>query len=499
MALITVIFTSCLGSNNTTYSKSEVFRNSFTHNVVVAHRGAWKNNMLPENSIASLKHAIDLKCAGSEFDVRMTADDSLIINHDPFYNKLSIEKTNYAELLAFTLSNNEKLPTLREYILAGIENNKKTKLICEIKPSEISKERGKIIAAKVVKLIHELKAQHMVVYISFDYDILKKIIEINPKASTQYLDGNKSPAQLKTDGISGADYHLSVFKNHPEWIKSAKENGIALNAWTVNEADDMDWLLANKFNFITTNEPELLFERIKESPSSKGWELTWSDEFNYSGLPDSSKWNFDIGGNGWGNNELQYYTEKDTLNVKVENGVLKIIIRKQKKENREYTSARLLSKNKADFKYGRIEARAKIPASVGTWPAIWMLGNNVDKVGWPASGEIDIMEHRGMELNKIFGTLHYPGHSGGNANGKTILISTATTAFHIYALDWNANDIKFYVDDVLYHTVPNNESVPFNHPFFILLNVAIGGNFGGKVDPLFSIDTMEIDYIRVFQ
>ncbi len=155
---------------------------AFATNPVVAHRGAWKHNNLPENSIASLKHAIALKCTGSEFDVRMTADDSLIINHDSDYNKLLIEKTNYADLIAFKLLNGEKLPTLREYILAGIKNNRTTQLVCEIKPSTISKERGIAIAAKVVQLVMELNAQHMVNYISFDYDILKIIIEINPKA-----------------------------------------------------------------------------------------------------------------------------------------------------------------------------------------------------------------------------------------------------------------------------------------------------------------------------
>ena len=162
---------------------------SFANNIVIAHRGAWKKNNFPENSIASLKHAIELNCTGSEFDVRMTADDSLIINHDPNYNKLQIEKTNYADLVAFKLSNGEKLPTLKEYILAGIENNISTRLVCEIKPSGISKERGKEIAAKVIRLVKDLKAQHMIVYLSFDYDILKKIVEIDPKIITQYLDG----------------------------------------------------------------------------------------------------------------------------------------------------------------------------------------------------------------------------------------------------------------------------------------------------------------------
>jgi glycerophosphoryl diester phosphodiesterase len=236
---------------------------AFANNIVVAHRGAWKKNALPENSIASLKYAIGLKCTGSEFDVRMTADDSLIINHDPNYNNLPIEKTSYADLLVFTLLNKERLPTLREYILAGKINNTSTRLVCEIKPSEINPERGKVIAEKVVALVQELDARQMIVYISFDYEILKKIIEYDPDANTQYLYGDKSPEQLKADGVDGADYQFSVFKEHPEWIESARKNNIALNAWTVNKFDEMDWLLDNGFNFITTNEPELLMERIR--------------------------------------------------------------------------------------------------------------------------------------------------------------------------------------------------------------------------------------------
>ena len=244
-------------------SKNITKKMSFADNIVIAHRGAFKKNNLPENSIAALKHAIALKCTGSEFDVRMTADDSLIINHDPDYNKLPIEQTNYSELIAIKLSNGEKLPTLREYIIAGLQNNTTTRLVCEIKPSPAGKERGKLIAAKAVNLVQELKAQHMVEYISFDYDILLKIIELDPKAITHYLEGNKTPEQLKADRISGADYHFNVFKAHPEWIESAKKNKIILNVWTVNAAADMDWFLSKNFDFITTNEPELLFERIK--------------------------------------------------------------------------------------------------------------------------------------------------------------------------------------------------------------------------------------------
>jgi len=235
-----------------------------TENIVVAHRGAWKKNVLPENSIASLKQAIALKCAGSEFDVGMTADDSLVINHDPTYNNLPIEKTNYTDLIAFKLSNGEKLPTLREYILAAKKKNKTTKLICEIKPSVISTERGKVIATKAVKLIQELKARQRVIYISFDYEILKQIVAIEPKASTQYLKGDISPEQIKADGISGLDYTISAFKKHPEWIESAKKNNVILNAWTLDKVEDMDWAIANGFDYITTNEPELLIEKTKK-------------------------------------------------------------------------------------------------------------------------------------------------------------------------------------------------------------------------------------------
>ncbi|MGO4773269.1 glycerophosphodiester phosphodiesterase family protein [Flavobacterium sp. W22_SRS_FK3] len=247
--LIIVVFSSC----------------STNKNAIVAHRGAWKTNNLPENSIAALRHAIDLKLPGSEFDVWRTADDSLVINHDAHYNKLIIEETKYADLSKFTLFNGEKLPTLREYILEGKKNNKYTTLVCEIKPSEISKERGKMTALKVFETVKKFNAEKMISYISFDYEILKQIREIDSKTSLQYLEGNKSPLEIKKDKITGVDYHYSVFKKHPEWIKEAKDNKITLNIWTVNDADVMDWIIDNKFDYITTNEPELLNQRIKNS------------------------------------------------------------------------------------------------------------------------------------------------------------------------------------------------------------------------------------------
>ena len=252
-----ILLASCAGLKQNTMNPS------FASNVVVAHRGAFKKNGFPENSIASLKEAIRLQCTGSEFDVWMTADDSLVINHDPHYQKLTIEKTPYSQLVATPLSNGETLPTLRQYLLAGLTDNKQTRLVLEIKPSTISKERGKLVAERVVKMVHELGAAPMTVYISFDYDILKKIKEINKKAVTQYLNGDITPEQIKKDGIDGIDYNLSVFRKKPEWIDSAKKNKLILNAWTVNSKEDMQWLLANKFDFITTNEPELLLDMTK--------------------------------------------------------------------------------------------------------------------------------------------------------------------------------------------------------------------------------------------
>ena len=230
------------------------------------------------------------------------------------------------------------------------------------------------------------------------------------------------------------------------------------------------------------------------------WTLAWSDEFNTPGAPDPAKWGYDIGtgSNGWGNNELQYYTNRPE-NASISNGTLKITARKENFSGSAYTSARLLTKNKFTTRYGKIEVRAKLPSGVGTWPAIWMLGSNIDAVGWPASGEIDIMEHKGSDQNRVYGTVHHPGHSGGNADGNTTNIPTATTAFHVYAVEWTATALKFSVDGNVFYTFHNNSNLPFNHPYFIILNVAMGGNFGGPVDAAVTSATMEVDYVRVYQ
>jgi glycerophosphoryl diester phosphodiesterase len=245
--LLTLLTLSCTSMKVSVYKPA---------NHIVAHRGAFKKNGFPENSIASLKEAIRLGCAGSEFDVRMSADDSLVINHDPTHNKLEIEKTNYAELILHPLSNGEKLPTLREYLLAGVENNTHTDLVLEIKPSGLGAERAQKIVDRVVDLVKELKPPYRIVYISFDYNMCLHLLKRMPKAHVQYLNGDKTPDQLKEAGIRGMDYNFSVFKKHPEWITRAKELGIVLNVWTVNDLTMMQGFLDQGFDLITTNEPE---------------------------------------------------------------------------------------------------------------------------------------------------------------------------------------------------------------------------------------------------
>lgn len=226
--------------------------------------------------------------------------------------------------------------------------------------------------------------------------------------------------------------------------------------------------------------------------------LIWSEEFNVDGAPNSEVWGYDTGtGNGWGNNEEEYYTTRPE-NVIVENGVLKIKTIKENYNGSSYTSARLKSQGKFSFKYGKVEFRAKLPAGKGTWPALWMLGANIETVGWPACGEIDVMEHVGNDLNRIHSTLHSPGRSGNSPDTATVMIPNTTTEFHIYTVDWSATQMKFYVDNKLFYTFVNSDSFPFKQNFFLIINAAIGGGFGGAIDPDFKSSTFEVDYVRVY-
>lgn len=235
-------------------------KDSWNKNQVIAHRGAWKAKGLPENSIASLNEAVRLGCFGSEFDVHMTSDSVLVVNHDADFMGLKISKTSYKDLLDKKLSNGESIPTLENYLKAGMKQ-KRTKLILEIKPSNVSPEWDIELTNKSVAMVKRLKAGAWVDYISFSYDILKRVLVIDPKAKVAYLKGDVTLEKLKEDGFYGADYHFSVYKTG-EWFEKAKELGLTINAWTVNGEEDMNWLLKGKADFITTNEPELLFKLL---------------------------------------------------------------------------------------------------------------------------------------------------------------------------------------------------------------------------------------------
>ena len=232
--------------------------------------------------------------------------------------------------------------------------------------------------------------------------------------------------------------------------------------------------------------------------------LVWQDEFDQDGLPNSTKWGYNIGNgdNGWGNNESEYYTDR-LENAKVENGVLKITAKKESYEGFDYTSARLLTQGKFEFTYGRIDVSAKLPAGGGLWPAIWMLGANISAVGWPACGEIDIMEYVGNNPGQISSALHTSSSYGATLNYKVKSITNETTEFHLYSMVWTEDSITFLLDDVEYYTynpsTKNDQTWPFYNKQFIILNVAVGGNLGGTIDPNFVSSTMEIDYVRVYQ
>ncbi|HLA74255.1 MAG TPA: family 16 glycosylhydrolase [Steroidobacteraceae bacterium] len=249
------------------------------------------------------------------------------------------------------------------------------------------------------------------------------------------------------------------------------------------------------------------------------WRLMWSDEFNgpVGRRPTSRNWTHEIGDGtangipGWGNSELEYYT--DSAQNAATNGRGQLAITARQSDGSmscyygpcQFTSARLVSQYKAEFAYGRIETRIKVPAGAGTWPAFWSLGTNIGDVGWPQTGEIDIMEFVGRVPNEVFGTIHGPGYSGGASFGGTHDFGVPVSdAFHTFAIEWQPNRIDWFVDGILYHTATPANVAPnqwvFNHPFFLIMNLAVGGNFGGPVDPNVAFPrSMLVDYVRVYQ
>jgi beta-glucanase (GH16 family) len=251
-----------------------------------------------------------------------------------------------------------------------------------------------------------------------------------------------------------------------------------------------------------------------KSKSHSKWVLTWSDEFNApeGSAIDSQKWTAEVGGNGWGNNELEYYTAR-TQNARQEHGSLLIEAIREPYTgsdgvSRQYTSARLKTQGKFSQAYGRFEARIKMPRGQGIWPAFWMLGDDIASAGWPQCGEIDIVENLGSEPSIAHGTIHGPGYSGEHGIGSPFTLPVGkqfSDSFHVFAVEWEPKQIRFYVDEHLYATrrpsdLPRGARWVYDHPFFILLNLAVGGNWPGNPDSTTEFpQRMLIDYVRVYR
>jgi beta-glucanase (GH16 family) len=261
-----------------------------------------------------------------------------------------------------------------------------------------------------------------------------------------------------------------------------------------------------------------LFSSVLYAQDLREWQLIWSDEFNYEGLPDPTKWTYEEG--FIRNYEMQYYTQATKKNARVENGMLVIEGRKEKFKNPKYqadsdkwhqqrkfvnyTSASLTTLNKASWKYGRIEVRAKLPRGKGVWPAIWTLGENCLQTGWPRCGEIDIMEFFGKEPNEIQANIHYAAHETHRWNGRRLQTHQPYANFHIYAIEWYPDRIDFFFDTIKYFTFTidstgKSKENPFRQPHYLLINLALGGIWGDPINDKILPQQYLIDYVRVYR
>jgi len=269
-------------------------------------------------------------------------------------------------------------------------------------------------------------------------------------------------------------------------------------------------VLATLYSFLLITLLGCNKEDVQKLPH-RNWQLVWSDEFNGSAgiSPDAAKWKFDIGvgpnNDGWGNAELEYYTNRTTNASLDGNGNLAITAKSETYSGSAFTSARINTLGLFEQTYGRFEARIKLPWGPGLWPAFWLLGTNDDTIGWPQCGEIDIMELRGQQPDRINGTVHGPGYSG--AGGITKIFGLENDRFdvdfHVFSIEWGINYIDFFVDNTLYQEItPGNVTGTwvFNHPFYIILNVAVGGNYVGFPSSQTPFpQTMLVDYVRVYK
>ena len=251
----------------------------------------------------------------------------------------------------------------------------------------------------------------------------------------------------------------------------------------------------------------LLVSSCASTPTDTSkWNLVWQDEFDgaQGALPNAANWKFDVGTN-WGNAQLEYDSDRATNASLDGSGNLVITARKETYQGSPYTSARITTEGKRTVQYGKVEARMKLPSGRGLWPAFWLLGANKPTVGWPASGEIDIMEIRGTDPSTVLGSMHGPGYSGGAAltKSKTLTLTRFDNSFHTFAVEWSPEQVEFFVDGLSYNVVKKSESPTpwvFDHPFYIILNVAVGGSFVGSPDAFTPFpQTMVVDWVRVYQ
>jgi hypothetical protein len=303
------------------------------------------------------------------------------------------------------------------------------------------------------------------------------------------LDNYETTFSAKSeDGINKIEFNDSGFigfyvGSHNYTIECYDDNNILIRTLDNN---DIAWYLW------------LSSQTISETPSKDQFtNLIWEDTFDYNGEIDSEKWTHEVR-EQWYNNEVQSTTNL-LENSKVENGILKLTA--IKKSNGDYTSARIMTHNKLDYKYGRIDVRAKMPAKTnGVWPAIWLLGSNYNTVDWPACGEMDIQEYAQTNQFNVQSTVHKPdGYAGQGDSNVTDAYTDIDSEFHIYSLVWTKEALTFYVNDEPHHIVGNSCSLPFNHKFYLILNFAMGGDMGGEIDSSFTRDSMEIDYVKVYQ
>jgi beta-glucanase (GH16 family) len=263
------------------------------------------------------------------------------------------------------------------------------------------------------------------------------------------------------------------------------------------------WLLLVLACLLTACATTLRSPTATPIPAPPGWKLVWHEEFDGAGI-DKANWTYDLGAGGWGNGEAQFYTDRPE-NARIENGLLIIEARQEKYEGSYYTSARLKTQGLQEFQYGRIEARLKVPAGAGVWPAFWMLGADFDGKNWPDCGEVDIMEYIGREPDLIMGTLHGPGYSGALGFSKWNRQKyNIADDFHTYAVEWEPDRVTWFYDGAEYFTVTpadvGDRKWVFEHPFFIILNLAVGGQLAGPIGLQTAFPAqLQVDYVRVFQ